>query len=96
MYTSIVIVNASYHDVPVKTSVSLSTIAWNDHYGGYESVSPNAVNATYYGTSYPVYSQQAPPEFKTKGSYCYLSFKVSSEAFSGWIIWYPLVYLRNE
>jgi hypothetical protein len=95
MYISIVIVNASYHDVPVKTSVSLSYIAWNG-YGSYEYVSSNVVNATYYGTSYPVYSQQVPPEFKTKNGYCYLSFEVSSEAFSGWIEWYPVVYLRNE
>jgi hypothetical protein len=95
IYISIVIANASYHDVPVKTSVSLSYIAWNEA-GGYEYVSSSVVNATYYGTSYPVYSLQVPPEFKTKSSGCDLTFKVSSEAFSGWIEWYPLVYLRNE
>ena len=94
MFVSIEIVNASYYGVSAKTTISLTLLYWGDQW--YEPVPSGVLNATYYGTSLPAYSQQVPPEFKTKGSYCTLFFYISSEASFGWIEWYAKIYLRNE
>jgi hypothetical protein len=94
LFVSIKVVNASYYGVNAKTTISLTSIYWGDEW--YEPVPSGVLNATYYGTYLPAYSQQVPPEFKTKGSYCYLLFSISSEASFGWIEWYAEIYLRNE
>jgi hypothetical protein len=94
MFVSIEVVNASYYGVSAKTTITLTSIYWDDQ--EYEPVPPGVLNATYYGTFLPAYSQQVPPEFKTKGSYCHLNFSIGSEASFGWIEWYAKVYLRNE
>jgi hypothetical protein len=94
MFLSIGIDAASYYGVPVQTTVSLTNVRWSD--SGFEYVPPDVLNATYYGTYLPVYSQQVPPEFKTKYSTCTLYFNIQSGATSGWIEFYVRIYLRNE
>jgi len=65
-------------------------------YGSYEFVPAGVLNATYYGTSLPIYSLRTPPEFRTKNNYCTPGFRADSAAFSGWIQFYVNVYSRNE
>ena len=89
------VVNTSYEGVPITTTVSLSDIDWSG-IGSYETVASGVLNATYDGTHLPAYSQQVPPEFKTKNSYCTLWFNINSGAISGWVEFYVQVYLRNE
>lgn len=94
MFVSIEIEGASYQGVTVQTTISLTNVQWTAW--GYENVLPGVLNATYYGTDLPVYSQQAPPEFTTKNSAYTISFSIITGATSGWIAGYVKVYLRNE
>jgi hypothetical protein len=96
MFVSITIYGASYQGVPVTTTVYLGSISWDYNDGSFETVPSGVLNATYYGSTLPAYSQQTPPQFTTKNSYCYLNFYVSSGATSGWIAFSINVYLRNE
>jgi hypothetical protein len=93
MFIQIELTNASYQGVPITTTVILSSIDWGM---GIENVPSSSLNASYYGSYLPVYSNMTPPEFKTKSSSCTLYFSINSQALSGWITFYVKVYLRNE
>jgi hypothetical protein len=93
MFIQIELTNASYQGVPITTTVILSSIDWGM---GIENVPSSSLNASYYSSYLPVYSNMTPPEFKTKSSSCTLYFNINSQVLSGWITFYVKVYLRNE
>lgn len=94
MSISIEIFDCSYHSGPDSTTVALHHVEWGESWGA--EFPQGTLSVTYDGTSYPVHSTQIPALFETKYYECNLYFLVSSEHDSGWVMWLPHVYLRNE
>jgi hypothetical protein len=94
MSISIEIFDCSYHSGPDSTTVALHHVEWGESWGA--EFPQGSLSVTYDGTSYPVHSTQIPALFETKYYECNLYFLVSSEHDSGWVMWLPHVYLRNE